>query len=117
MDPRHLKRRTIVQEIFANSFFKQKASPTTINILKHLHKIDQLISKTAPKFPISKIAKTDLSILRLSIYELIVKKKEPPKVIINEAIELAKEFSSEKSAKFINAVLGKIYSQYYDKKN
>ncbi len=80
----------------------------TKEIVKHLSKIDQFIKKFAPRYPLHNIAKTDLSILRLSIYELMFEKKVPKKVIIDEAIELAKELSGEKSYAFVNAVLGNI---------
>src|SRR3989344_1817883 len=98
MDPRHEKRIKIIQNLFSLSFNTQKPNlpypdeETTKMIIKNIKDIDDQIQKYAPKFPVSKIAKVDLSILRLSIYELIIDKKEPPKVIINEAVELAKEF-------------------------
>ena len=56
-------------------------------------------------------AKVDLAIMQLAVYELIFEKKEPAKVIINEAVELAKEMGSDKAFGFVNAVLGKIYGQ------
>ena len=110
MDPRHLQRLKIVQELYAGQFTKQPAlSPKTKLVLKSLSSINSHIKKHAPKFPLEKIAKIDLAILRLAIFELRFEKKEPPKVIINEAVELAKELGSEKSYSFVNAVLGKIY--------
>lgn len=71
-------------------------------------KIDTLIQKCAPDRPVNQINRVDLSILRLAVYELVVEKKEPPKVIIDEAIELGKEFGSDSSAAFINGALGKL---------
>jgi len=110
MDPRHQERLKIVQELYSTYFAKQsKLTKKTRDILKSASDLDSLIKVHAPKFPIEKIAKTDLAILRLATYELKIEKKEPVKVIINEAIELAKELGSEKSYAFINAVLGKIY--------
>lgn len=110
MDPRHKKRIKIVQELFSQEFVKQSnLTEKTKLIIKSLSFIDSLIKKYAQKYPIEKISKTDLAILRLAIYELKIEKKEPLKVIINEAIELAKELGSEKSYAFINAILGKIY--------
>lgn len=110
MDSRHKKRIKIVQELFSQEFINQSnLSNKTKLILKSVHKLDLLIKSYASKHPIEKIAKTDLAILRLAIYELKIEKKEPAKVIINEAVELAKELGSEKSYAFINAVLGKIY--------
>ena len=70
-------------------------------------KLDPLIEEAAPTWPINQINKIDLVILRLAIYE-IQQEKEPIKVIIDEAVELAKEFGSETSGPFVNGVLGKI---------
>lgn len=72
--------------------------------------IDDLIKKSAPDWPLDKIAIIDRNILRLSICELLYF-DTPPKVVINEAVELAKTFGSEKTSKFINGVLGTIYRQ------
>jgi N utilization substance protein B len=80
----------------------------TEKILTHLEGIDKEISSSAPKFPLDRIAKTDLAVLRLAVFELMIEPKEPQKVVINEAIELAKEFGGDKSYAFINAVLGAI---------
>lgn len=110
MDPRHKKRIQIIQELYSLFFNKQsKLSQKAAVILKNKAMIDKKIKIGAPKYTIAKIAKVDLSILRLAIFELMIEKKEPPKVIINEAIELAKQLAGEKSPAFINAVLGKIY--------
>ena len=70
--------------------------------------IDEQIAKAAPEYPIDKINKTDLAILRLAVYELLIEKKQPPKVIIDEAIELAKEYGGDTSPAFINGALGKL---------
>ena len=77
---------------------------------------DAKIEPAAPEWPIDQIAKMDLTILRLAIYELMIKREVPPKVVINEAVELAKSFGGENSSKFINGVLGTIYrqSEFYD---
>lgn len=108
-DPRHLRRRKIIQELFALSFTgSNQRKKITQAIWVNIDKIDKLISKAAPQFPIEKIAKSDLAILRLAIYELTIDKKEPLKVIIDEAIELAKEFSGETSPAFVNGVLGTV---------
>jgi len=71
--------------------------------------IDEKIHVAAPEWPIEKIAKIDLAILRLAVYELTVDKKEPSKVIIDEAVELAKEFGNSNSPQFVNGVLGTIF--------
>lgn len=70
--------------------------------------IDDMIKKSAPDWPLDQIATIDRNILRLSICELLYF-DTPPKVVINEAVELAKTFGSEKTSKFINGVLGTIY--------
>jgi N utilization substance protein B len=112
MDPRHQKRIKIIQELYSSLFNNQAfLSKQSKKVLENQSIIDKKIISSAPKYPIEKIAKIDLSIIRLAIFELIIERKEPPKVIINEAIELAKEFSSERSPGFVNAVLGKIYDE------
>lgn len=108
-DPRHKKRQEIVQSLFAQSFLYQKTYNKTVSeILLNMAKIDKAIKKIAPEFPVEKINKVDLAILRLAVYELTIVKKEPPKAIIDEAIELAKEFGGESSPAFINGALGKL---------
>lgn len=115
MDLRHEKRIRIVQELYAHSFIPnedvKKYHATTRDIIVNTERINKEIERFAPKFPIEKTARIDVAILQLAIYELAIEKKEPPKVIINEAVELAKELGSEKSYAFINAVLGKIYHE------
>ena len=83
---------------------------------KNLDVLDKMIIPAAPEWPIDQIAKIDKSILRMSLYELLIKKDVPPKVVINEAVELAKEFGGDNSSKFINGVLGTIFrqSELYD---
>lgn len=87
--------------------------------LKNENKIDDMIIPAAPEWPIDQIAKMDKAILRMSIYELLIKKDVPPKVAINEAVELAKEFGGDNSSKFVNGVLGTIFrqSELYDPKD
>jgi N utilization substance protein B len=117
MDKRHLERIKIVQNLFASSFpdlennLPYADNMFTPAILSNISKIDELISKSAPKFPLERIAKTDLAVLRLAVYEMVIAPVEPKKVIINEAVELAKEFGGDKSYAFINAVLGDIVKQ------
>lgn len=107
-DPRHTRRIKIVERLFAQSFAKQPQTKEIKEILKVSPRLDKLIIKAAPEWPIEKIAKIDLAILRLSVYELMVDRKEPDKVIIDEAIEVAKLFGNDKSPSFINGVLGTI---------
>jgi len=111
-DPRHLKRIKLFKQLFSLSFKKKgQPSPSLQKILDHLKAIDKLISQCAPEWPVPKLNKVDLAILRLAIYELKHAKQNPPKVIIDEAIELAKEFGTDKTPKFINGVLGAIIKQ------
>ncbi len=87
-------------------------------IVEHLPKIDKIIEKAAPEWPINQITVVDRNVLRIGLYELMYEKKEevPPKVAINEAIELAKTFGGESSGKFINGVLGTVYKQIQNEK-
>ena len=71
--------------------------------------IDAIIVPAAPEWPIEQIALIDLIILRLGIFELLFAKEVPPKVAINEAVELAKAFGGPNSSKFVNGVLGTVY--------
>ncbi len=73
--------------------------------------IDQIIAKAAPEWPLAQINILDKNILRIGVYELLFgnRKNVPPKVAINEAVELAKNFSGESSRKFVNGVLGTIF--------
>lgn len=76
---------------------------------KHLEEIDQVITISAPEWPIPQIAQVDLAILRLAIFELLFDDEVPPKAAINEAVELAKAFGGENSSKFVNGVLGTVF--------
>jgi N utilization substance protein B len=71
--------------------------------------LDKIIAPAAPEWPVEQIAGIDKVILRIAIYELVFQKTVPPKVVINEAVELAKSFGGENSSKFINGVLGTVY--------
>lgn len=86
---------------------------TTRSIIKKRKVLDEIIEKAAPDWPIAKISIVDRNILRLGLYELLFGDREqvPPKVAINEAIELGKAFGGEKSGPFINGVLGAIYKE------
>jgi len=83
------------------------------NSIANLDKIDPLIEKCAPEWPLDQVTVVDRNILRLGIYELLFGNYEevPPKVAINEAIELAKSFGGESSGRFVNGVLGTIYRE------
>ncbi len=75
--------------------------------------LDEIIQKAAPEWPIEKIGLVDRNVLRLGLYELLFgnQKEVPPKVALNEAIELGKIFGGEKTGKFINGVLGAVYKE------
>ena len=108
-DPRHRKRELAVQSLFKFSFKKQALNNSLAKtVLENKLKIDRIIRGSAPQFPIRQINKVDLAILRLAVYEMIILKSEPYRVIVDEAIELAKEYGSEKSPKFVNGALGTI---------
>jgi len=117
-DPRHLSRQKTIQALFEWSFRNLKSPQVGKNILlkknkkaleiiENLETINQIIEESAPEWPIEKISKIDLTILQLAIYELVIEKKTPIKVIIDEAVELAKEFGGETSSRFVNGALGK----------
>ena len=114
-DPRHQKRIELTKKLFAYSFTKNQKFPTKVNkIIVSIPDSDKLISECAPEWPISQINKVDLSILRLAIFEL-TNEKTPKKVVIDEAVELAKEFGAESSSKFVNGVLGTVVSKLFPK--
>ncbi len=137
MGSRHLSRSVIMQSLYEWDFHGKKINSIEViikrnienfapgiketdfihktieGILKNIKKIDKIIEKAAPEWPVSQIAILDRNILRIGLYELLFGNKEevPPKVAINEAIELAKSFSGEASGKFVNGVLGTVYRQ------
>lgn len=132
-DPRHLSRELALQTLFSKDFdvnrdgiIEFEVSELSVldeidtynedlylNIVSGVkdsqNEIDGIITKFAPQWPISQMKLVDLQILRISIYEGFISKITPPKVAIDEAIELAKEFGGESSSKFVNGVLGAIY--------
>ena len=120
-DPRHIGRVKVMQELFEWQFLdseqrknardnhqveEKPLSAVSQSVIDNLAKIDSLITEAAPAWPIEKINKIDLAVLRLAVYELSFAKKAPEKVIVDEAVELAKEYGSETSSGFINGVLG-----------
>lgn len=137
MSMRHLARSLAFQVLYEWDFWKGKGSDVTVifdrdcaefapglenktfvrNLLEGIiakqAQIDQLIEKAAPEWPIDHIAVVDRNVLRIGLYELLFAdyKETPPKVAINEAIELAKTFGGENSGKFVNGVLGTIYRE------
>mgnify|MGYP001576786147 FL=1 len=106
-DPRHKKREELMQALFAASFQNRPSSPIR-QIWDKLYQIDPAITQAAPEWPLDKLNPIDLAILRLAAYELLIDKTAPFKVIIDEAVELAKQYGSSNSSSFINGVLGTI---------
>jgi N utilization substance protein B len=78
-------------------------------VLDHQEEIDKFIIKYATEWPLDQITIVDRNILRIGVFELLYAQEIPPKVAINEAIEIGKTFGGESSGKFINGVLGAVY--------
>jgi len=118
LDPRHKKRERSVKQLFAFSFRKGKEPESKLakKVIKNIKKIDKIITDSAPEWPIEQINKVDLAILRLAIWELTINIQEPPKVVIDEAVELSKSYGSEKSSSFVNGVLGTVFKGIKNKK-
>ncbi len=118
-DPRHQRRVRRMQHVFAltfdvtnqtdylNQLKNRKEQQYLQSLLDKLTEIDAKIAQVATERPLSETNKLDLAILRSIVFEAMVE-ETPPKVLIDEAVELAKEFGSESSPKFVNGVLGKI---------
>lgn len=117
-DLRHQERVSLMQLLFAHTFIEnteqvldEEMDPKQVRTLEeikaNLSLIDQEIAAQAAERPLGEINKVDLAIMRLIIYEA-KHKDTPKKVLIDEAVELAKEFGTDSSPKFVNGVLGKI---------
>lgn len=137
MASRHLSRSIAMQSLYEWDFYGKKPEDLTgiveknikefgpglenqsfvwqliKGVIESLPQIDKVIEKAAPEWPVDQITIVDRNVLRLGLYELLYANKEevPPKVAINEAIELAKNFGGESSGKFINGVLGTVYRE------
>jgi len=100
--------------LFASPEFAERkfAKELVVNVVKNLDKIDSYIKKFAPHWPLDKITTIDRNILRIGIWELMFSSDTPPKVAINEAIEIAKAFGNISSGKFVNGILGTLYNKY-----
>lgn len=134
-DPRHQARILALQELFSE-YFNVEDIPTeeiTVSELMEINEmvdynkdlyakivdgvsgntrnIDEIIKLHAPQWPISQMKLVDLQILRIAIFEGFVGNITPPKVAIDEAIEIARDFGGEISSKFVNGVLGAIYEE------
>lgn len=112
-DPRHLRRKKAVKALYSEPFLPQGrlADELARQVMARSGEIDPLIGAAAPEWSIKKINRVDLAILRLAVWELVIEKKAPPKVVIDEAVELAKRYGAEGSSRFVNGVLGTIMSQ------
>ena len=136
MATRHLVRTVVLQSLYEWDFYHGKRDLVLIlernleefaagidepdfawqiskGIIEHLKEIDIVIVRVAPEWPVEKIAIIDRNILRLGLYELLYADPEevPPKVAINEAIEIAKNYGGPNSARFVNGVLGTVYRE------
>jgi len=104
---------TIVKRNIVNHDFDDNNTKFILKIAsgtqEHLREIDEIITISAPEWPLPQIAQVDLSILRLAIFELLFDDEVPPKAVINEAVELGKAFGGENTSKFVNGVLGTVY--------
>jgi len=84
-------------------------------VTKEEAKLDDVLRPVAPEWPIEQIARMDRVVLRIGLYELLYEKDVPPKVVINESVELAKSFGGDNSSKFINGVLGTVLREHEGK--
>lgn len=82
-----------------------------LGVKNNLTAIDEIIIKHAPEWPMDQIPPVDRNVLRMGVYEMMFLKQVPPKVAINEAVEIAKTFGGESSGKFVNGVLGTLYKE------
>lgn len=82
-----------------------------LGVVQNLPEIDEIIQKHAPEWPIDQTPMVDRNVLRLGVFELCFLKEVPPKVVIDEAVELGKSFGGESSGKFVNGVLGSVYKE------
>ena len=137
MANRHLSRSIVLQTLFEWDFNAFKAKNVKEGLKRNLNefapglddggfaekllkgiaekrkKLDKIIEKAAPEWPLAQIAMIDRNVLRIGLYELIFGDRDevPPKVAINEAIELAKTFGGDSSGRFVNGVLGTVYRE------
>lgn len=99
---------------FANEVDAQYVHAVVSGVASKIDELDAIITQYAPEWPLDQIAVIDKTLLRAAVYELLHILDTPPKVVINESVELAKSFGGENSAKFINGVLGTLYRTHPD---
>ncbi len=97
---------------FIDDIDKDFVKSEILGVRQHKAELDKEIEVNAPEWPIEQISVVDKSILEIAIFELLYSDDVPPRVSINEAIELAKQFGNTNSGKFINGVLGSIYTNH-----
>lgn len=105
--------------IYADDVDAEYVRKVVMGILGKTKELDTKITDVAPEWPVEQIAPVDKAILRLAIFELLYDDEVPPKVAINEAVELGKSFGSDSTSRFVNGVLGTLYRQSpkYDPKD
>ena len=103
---RHAKERNLHPKVV------EYAEELVLGVRDHLADIDAHIQSAAREWPLQQMARIDKNILRLAIYEILFNNSVPAKAAINEAVELAKIFGSDASSRFINGVLGTIFTRF-----
>lgn len=108
------------EELYSTLLFKEEIGSFNFDndlytkifngVINNQGEIDQYIEQSAPEWPLNNIPKIDLIILRIAIFELMIDKTQEKSIIIDEAVELAKEFGSDSSSKFVHGVLGSVLS-------
>ena len=98
----------LLEETAASAEAEAFARELVQGVLTNRDRIDEVIRKTAPSWPLEQVAAIDRNILRLAIYEILIDNRVPMRAAINEAVELAKQFGGETSPRFVNGVLGSV---------
>lgn len=136
MASRHIARSIVLQSLFEWDFYQKETDLTKVlernietfgsgfdeqefsrsiakGVVDNLESLDKIIASSAPERPINQLSIIDRNVLRIGLFELLYEDKTevPPKVAINEAIELAKSFGGPSSGKFVNGVLGTVYNE------
>jgi transcription antitermination protein NusB len=142
MATRHLVRTVILQSLYEWDFFHREKDIVAIlernleefapgidepefawkilkGVIDHLSNIDAIIVRAAPEWPLEKIAMIDRNILRIGLYELLYAdpNEVPPKVAINESIEMAKSYGGPNAGRFVNGVLGTVFRELKSKQD
>ena len=99
----------LLAEATEDSREREYARSLALGVLENRQELDRRIVEVTNNWKLDRIAAVDRAILRLWLYELLEMDEVPPKVVINESVELAKKFSTAKSGSFVNGVLDRIY--------